>query len=255
VQGRKWQWQLAGVLLALSVIFYGLEYAIFHDLRQIVLYLVSNIAFVFVQVLLVTLIIDRVLQERERQARLENLNMAIGTFFSEVGTKLLRVLSDPDPNAEQLRAQLIVGARWTDEEFGRKRKWARDHPYEADTDQVDWAALKSFLVGKRDFLLRLLENPNLLEHEAFTEMLRAVFHLVDELGARERFDALPRSDYAHLASDMKRAYLRLVDEWLDYMKYLKASYPYLFSLAVRTNPFDRSASVVVQEDRQMEFIG
>jgi hypothetical protein len=33
----------------------------------------------------------------------------------------------------------------------------------------------------------------------------------------------------------KRPFL---DEWLDYMKYLKANYPDLFSLAIRTNPFD-----------------
>jgi len=38
----------------------------------------------------------------------------------------------------------------------------------------------------------------------------------------------------------------LVHEWLDYMKYLKKNYPYLFSLAVRTNPFDRNASVVLK---------
>jgi hypothetical protein len=30
------------------------------------------------------------------------------------------------------------------------------------------------------------------------------------------------------------------------MKHLKADYPYLFSLAVRTNPFDANASVEVK---------
>jgi hypothetical protein len=30
------------------------------------------------------------------------------------------------------------------------------------------------------------------------------------------------------------------------MKHLKANYPYLFSLAVRTNPFDTNASVEVK---------
>jgi len=38
----------------------------------------------------------------------------------------------------------------------------------------------------------------------------------------------------------------LVQEWLDYMEYLKVNYPYLFSLAMRTNPFDRKASPVVE---------
>ena len=41
---------------------------------------------------------------------------------------------------------------------------------------------------------------------------------------------------------MNRAYGLLVREWVMYMAYLKANYPYLFSLAARTNPFDRNAT-------------
>ena len=99
---------------------------------------------------------------------------------------------------------------------------------------------------KRDFLLRLLENPTLLEHEAFTDLLRAVFHLTEELQSRQSGIELPPNDYMHLAGDIKRVYSLLVQQWLDYMKYLKVNYPYLFSLAMRTNPFDQEASPVVQ---------
>ena len=54
------------------------------------------------------------------------------------------------------------------------------------------------------------------------------------------------SDYTHLAGDMKRVFTLLVYEWLAYMKHLKDNYPYLFSLAMRTNPFDETASPVVR---------
>jgi hypothetical protein len=70
-------------------------------------------------------------------------------------------------------------------------------------------------MGERDFLVRLLENPILLEHESFTELLRAVFHLTEELAAREDLGNLPDSDYKHLAGDIKRAYVLLVHQWLD----------------------------------------
>jgi hypothetical protein len=33
-------------------------------------------------------------------------------------------------------------------------------------------------------------------------------------------------------------------EWLAYMKHLKHAYPYLFSLAMRTNPFEAEASPI-----------
>jgi hypothetical protein len=57
---------------------------------------------------------------------------------------------------------------------------------------------------------------------------------------------LPDSDLKHLSGDIQRSYNLLVDQWLDYMSYLKNNYPYLFSLAMRTNPFDEKASPVVE---------
>ncbi len=86
-------------------------------------------------------------------------------------------------------------------------------------------------------MLRLLENQNLLEHDSFTDLLWAVFHLSEELTARSDLSALPDKDHEHLSGDIKRAYTHLIREWLKYMKHLKNDYPYLFSLAVRVNPF------------------
>lgn len=95
-------------------------------------------------------------------------------------------------------------------------------------------------------MLRLLENPNLLEHEKFTELLRAVFHFTEELEERVDLNELPETDKMHLSGDIKRAYVHLVNQWIDYMKYLKDNYPYLFSLAIRINPFDKEASPIVR---------
>jgi len=72
-------------------------------------------------------------------------------------------------------------------------------------------------------------------------LLWAVFHLTEELNSRADTRGLPDTDYKHLSGDIKRAYVILISEWLSYMKHLKVDYPYLFSLAVRTNPFDPNA--------------
>jgi len=71
-------------------------------------------------------------------------------------------------------------------------------------------------------------------------------HLAEEMMARENLTSLPLTDCAHLSGDLNRVYHLLIMEWLTYMQYLKHNYPYLFSLAMRKNPFDRNASVVVQ---------
>ena len=107
---------------------------------------------------------------------------------------------------------------------------------------INFKNLRDFFMSKNDFLVRLLENPNLLEHESFTEILRAVFHIVEELEHRKNIKKLLKNDRNHIAGDIRRAYNLLVFEWLSYMKYLKDSYPYLFSLAMRLNPFDENAT-------------
>jgi hypothetical protein len=37
----------------------------------------------------------------------------------------------------------------------------------------------------------------------------------------------------------------LIGVWLEYMKHLSRHYPYLYSLAIRTNPFNPNASVEI----------
>lgn len=233
-------------LIVLSALFYLIHYFLFRDAHHIFIYLVGDIAFVFIEVLLVTLIIHQLLSVREKRSRMEKLNMVIGTFFSEVGTGLLVYLSNTDPALEDIKKDLIMTSEWSEKEFRNIHKRLKEYEYKIDIQKVDLTDLRAHLIEKRDFLLRLLENPILLEHESFTDLLRAVFHLTEELQSREDVTDLPTADYKHLAGDIKRVYGQLVHQWLDYMKYLKGNYPFLYSLAMRTNPFDKEASPIVR---------
>ena len=241
-----WQIVLGLTLIAVSVLFYLVHYAFFRDAHHIFIFLLGDVAFVFIEVLLVTLIIHRVLAEREKRSMLEKLNMIIGAFYSEVGSPLLAYFSDFDPRLEQIRNDLVITAQWCEEDFSKISRRLKSYKYGLDIHKVDLETLRDLLGIKRDFLLRLLENPNLLEHESFTGLLMAVFHLMQELVNREDLTELPETDKAHLVADMERAYSLLVYEWLNYMRHLESNYPYLFSLAMRTNPFDKSASPVVR---------
>jgi len=238
----KWQLLLGISLLALSIIFYFIHFAIFRDAHHIFIYLIGDIAFVFIEVLLVTLIIHQVLAIREKRLLLEKLNMVIGSFFSEGGKDLLKIFAGFDPQAERIRQNLIVTDGWTTGEFITMSKNLKQYRHDIDISRNSLTGLRQLLVGKREFLLHLLENQNLLEHDTFTALLMAVFHLTEELASRKDVTTLAVEDQKHIANDMKRAYSLLIAEWLDYMRYLKENYPYLFSFAMRTNPFDSDAT-------------
>ncbi len=240
------QLALGIVLVMLSALMYFLEIRIFHAERDTFFYLLQDLAFVPIQVLLVTVIVDQVLRLREKAAMLNKLNMVIGTFFSEAGTRMLKSFSGFDHHIDRIRPELLVKGDWIDRRFDQVMTDLKQYDYDIDVRKNDLGGLKLFLSGKRDFLLRLLENQNLLEHETFTELLWAIFHLTEELEARADLAKLSVADQEHLAIDIRRAYIILISEWLSYMKHLKKEYPYLFSLAVRTNPFDEHASASFQ---------
>ncbi len=241
-----WKILFGIALIALSASFYFIDYLILKNFDNLIVSLMGNLAFVFIQVLLVTLVLEQFLQYREKKALLAKLNMVIGTFFSEVGTDLLKRYSSFDKDSSEIANELVITKNWTEREFSRVRRITKNHHFNIDSQAGDLNSLKSFLKDKRLFLLRLLENPNLLEHESFTNLLWAVFHLTEELLARKSLKDLPEADYKHLAEDIKRVYNLLIVEWLFYMAHLKDKYPYLFSLAMRTNPFDAAASVEIR---------
>jgi len=242
----RWQVKLGGTLLLLTLLLYAAHFLIFRDAHHIAIYLLGDLAFLPIQVLLVSLILERLLVQRERQQKLDKMNMVIGAFFSEVGTRLLDSFSRFDASTETICSRLKVRADLGEPDIAAIRRFLKTYDFPVVTARADLEELKTFLVGKRQFLLTLLENPNLLEHDTFTDLLWAVFHLMEELAFRNRFGDLPASDHDHLAHDMKRAYRLLVSEWLEYLRHLKKRYPYLFSLSIRTNPFDRDASVIVR---------
>ncbi len=242
---ERWQIPFAIALIIISLTVYIIHYYIFRDIHHILIYTIEDIGFLFIEVLLVALIIHQLLSEREKRAMLNKLNMVIGTFYSEVGIELLKRISKFDSNKDKISRELVTIDKWSKKDFYNHTKRLKEYDHNLKVKINDLQLLKRFLIEKREFLLILLENPNLLEHETFTDLLWAVFHLVDELAHRKDLSKLPKNDIDHLIGDIKRAYGYLISEWLIYMKHLKEDYPYLFSLAMRTNPFNPRASIVL----------
>jgi hypothetical protein len=236
---------LACSFIALSALIYFVHYAIFHDAHHIFIYLVGDLAFLPLEVFLVIIVVERLLARREKQAIMQKLNMVVGAFFSEVGNELLQrflVCFDKGNNISQ---HLAVKQSWTRADFKKATAFAQAINGGPDCRGIDLDGLKKFLVQKRQFLLALMENPNLLEHELFTDLLWATFHLTEELEARKSLADMPQADTKHIAGDIQRVYRQLIVEWLSYVEHLKSKYPYLFSLVARTHPFQKRPSPVV----------
>jgi len=243
----RWQLILAVGLVILAVILHSVHFLIFGHLEHMLSFLGKKIAFVPLEVLFITLIVHQLLTRHERSVLVRKMNMLVGSFFSEVGNDLLARLNSAHRVDTEERERFRIDRSWSDKDFDRAIKAVESVEPESRIDEDSLEAMRQILEPKREFLLLLLGNPNLLEHEPFTDMLWSVFHLMEELTRRDDLHTLPRSDLNHLARDAGRAYSRLLVEWIRYLKHLKDDYPYLYSLELRINPFDESRSAVVVE--------
>ena len=205
----RWQVLLGLSLVLLSGTVYLVHYGIFGDAHHIFIYLVGDIAFVPIEVLLVTLIIHRLLSEREKQGMLKKMNMVIGAFFSEVGTGLLERFQRMDADSGGLGRRLQTMSEWTRRQFRSASAGLAGGQRQIDARAEDLRELRAYLAERRGFLLALLGNPNLLEHESFTDLLWAVFHLTEELVHRGGFEDLPETDLRGARAAGMRAILFL----------------------------------------------
>jgi hypothetical protein len=193
-----------------------------------------------------TNIVEWLIQRQQYGMHQHRLKMLIGVFFTEAGNQLLQTFTRFDPNIGSVRRDFLVTAQWAEAEFQQLKKRLREYEHTIDPARLDLEGMHQYLNARGDLLVRQLENADLIENETFAELLWAVVHLRDELAARPSFTNLPETDIAHLANDVKRAYSLLTLQWIDYMQYLKDRYPFLFSLALRTNPFVENPSAVIK---------
>jgi len=201
---------------------------------------VGTFLFVFAQA------IETMVNRQGSQARNRKINMVIGAFFSETGVPLIKLLRSSIHGNENLDKKLKISDTWTDQQFLETERLLRSWNFDIDIHRVDLPLVHDMLRNQRTFLVQLLQHPALFEHESFTDLLKAVFHLEEELSAREGLGPLPESDYSHLSNDTHRVISLLFIQWVEYLRHLRVNYPYLFSLAVRTNPFDENSSPVVR---------
>ena len=242
--GFYFKWGL--LLVVLSAATYGIHFFIFRDAHHLGIFLVSDIAFVFLEVLLVTLIIHRLIEAEEKTMRSEKLFMVIGAFFREIGNTLLHICVEGDPKVDELQKKLLFNVDVSEKELIELAKEFSEFHQTVNIKNINLQDLRRFLMDSRTMQLRLVENPVILEHEHFSDLLRAVYHLTEELLARADLRNLPDSDLDHLKTDIERAYEQLIKEWFTYIIHLHQEYPYLFSFIARMNPFKHNASPVIE---------
>lgn len=245
----SWELKLSLLLIASSVFVFTVKFLVIGDegVSNTATYIFNALGFLPINVLLVTLILNGLFSMRAKKEQQERMKMIVGLFFSEFGSKLLRIFVRCDTASDSLKSVMDVQKSWTKKEYSRAYEALGKHCSRLNPKAGDFEEIRELLRDNHEFLLRLVENPVFLEHGKITELMQALFHLSEELDGRVEFEGLPKSDIGHLRGDISRVYCTLCDVWMSHMEYLSGNYPYLFSLSLRKSPFAEKDDVIVRE--------
>ncbi|WP_419750506.1 hypothetical protein [Terrisporobacter petrolearius] len=228
MKNKKYYIVVSLVLVGLSAIMFLIHYLVFGQAVNTAYYSLMNLCFIPVNSLVVTLILERLIDYKAKQERMEKLSMLIGLFFTEVGYKLMRLIIKADKGGKNS----ITSFNNLDEVKNQVEK----HNYTIDMKDIDLDEIKDVLLENSNLLVNLISNENITEHEIFTDLLMSVIHLRDEIIFYKN-DKNNQLDISHLQKDILRVYKNIAIQWVDYLKYLNKSYPFLYNNAIRLNPF------------------
>lgn len=238
------------VLLIMSMIIYTIHYMVFGHANETLSGIILSLAYVPLGMICQILIFDKILEARERIKAANKMNMLVGSFYHEVGNKLLDLIVKGDKAIKEVQAYTQISLKWEIDEFQLLSQILREYKCNLDIDIINLEEISRILELENKFLLGYITNPILDEYEEFGNMIISLLHLSDELKSRYNNKTLMDYEKIHIRNDICCAYNRLLLQWVDYMQYLKGVYPELFVKALINSPFDSRT----KEEKDYEFL-
>lgn len=224
----RYYFVISFILIALSSIMFFIHYLIFGQALNTAYYSLMNLCFIPINSLVVTIMLEKLIDYRAKKDRIEKINMLVGIFFTEVGGKLMHLIIDADKDAKNYITNF--------EDLNKIKKSLYEYDYKVDMNYIDLCTIKNILVEHNNLFVTLISNESILQHQIFTDLLMSVIHLRDEIIFMEK-DKESGFNTNHLENDVIRVYKNISIQWIFYLEYLSKSYPFLYNNAIRVNPF------------------
>lgn len=230
---------LVVLLLISSAVIFALQIVVFHRTEDTFFYLFQDLAFVSLQAVIVTLFLNKAVSAIQKQQNSKKVNVIISAFFSELGLSVVSIFAKLTENIDEL-GMLSDVQNCNKKKINELKQRINGFDFKMSLSPEKLEKLGLVLIEKKSFMIGMLENSSLMEHDTFTDMLWSLFHVADELQSRDLL-TVSKADMQHLNNDVLRAYRAILAEWIAYINYLKIDYPYLYNTAISKSPFKQMA--------------
>lgn len=238
------------ILFFISCCLYLFHFIFFREILSTISAIIISLAFIPVQMIFDTLVIDNIMERREKSKREKKINMIVGSFYNILGNELLSFLVDVDPDNPSIKSLTKVSKGCCDDDFCNLKYDLLEYDFKINIEEIDLERLKDILLKNNSFLVDLMISSVIDEDEEFSKMIMSVAHLRDELTSRMKNKSLYEYEFIHIKADIEYSYKLLTNQWVDYMKHLKKFYKELFIKALIESPFDDRSKI----DKDREYL-
>lgn len=219
------------VLMSISITIYFFHYLIFGDIRQTLSGIILSLAYVPIGIIYQELIVDKILDKKQKLNSVEKINIVIGAFYNEVGNSLIKIISKGDKNIDVIRCNIDINNNWSNENFEDLIDLLKVYVCELDITKIDIVKVVKLLNKKDTLIINLMINESIKEYKGFIELLMSLIHLRDELNFRDNI----KND--RIEKELCKNYKILLIQWVKYIEELKEIEYDLFLKIIMNSPF------------------
>lgn len=147
----------------LSVTMYSIQTLLFHDPKNTVFYLFQDLAFVPVQALIATLLLNRFVDLIQRMQTRKKLHVIVSAFFSELGTAIVCMFAELNDNNQEFTDQvdILKASEAADTRKARNELKSKinEFPFQISATPERLAAMSQLLVEKKSFMMGCWKIP------------------------------------------------------------------------------------------------
>ncbi len=218
------------LLLAVSIFIYMFQILVFHDPTTTEFYLLQDLAFMPITIIVATIVVGEVVNEKEKRERKENTKMVTSTFYTQIGGEMMGVLVNQLENKEEV-VDILQREIHSESDVEDMQQKIRNCSLHMQFDEAVSDRISRMLAENRMALLVLSSNPMILEQRSFTNLLWGLFHLEDEFRLRGSYAEMTQEDRLHLAADFEKVLRLLLLNSVPNAKYLQDMFPSLYQTA------------------------
>ncbi|GEM_PF-6447622 len=123
---------------------YGVHFTIFGDAARTVSGIILSLAYVPLGVTYQILVLDKIIEVREKLRTIKKMNIILGSFYHEMRNDILKIIVASDENSKQLEVFSKISVSWQNCDFNELSESLIDYKCNLNIEEMKLDKMSTF---------------------------------------------------------------------------------------------------------------